>query len=168
MEIRFGKPTDVQGITDIFNFYIENTNARFEELSLTVNNRKQWFSQFSADSKYQIYVASKNGHVLGFACSQPYRALEAFDETVEVTIYLDPTARGKGLGSALYKTLFSALNGQKVHRILSAVALPNDASVALHKSFGFREVGTFSEYATKKGQRISSVWLEKALDLESI
>ncbi|EEX92101.1 phosphinothricin N-acetyltransferase [Vibrio orientalis CIP 102891 = ATCC 33934] len=48
--------------------------------------------------------------------------------------------------------------------MLSGIALPNDASVALHKRFGFREIGVFNEYAKKNGQYISSVWLEKALD----
>ncbi|EMB48919.1 toxin resistance protein, partial [Vibrio mimicus CAIM 602] len=43
----------------------------------------------------------------------------------------------------------------------------NDASVALHKRFGFREVGVFNEYAKKHGQNISSVWLEKAFNAES-
>ena len=115
MEIRFGKATDVQGITDIFNYYIENTNARFEESPFTVDNRQKWFSQFMVDSKYQIYVAVDNAHVLGFVCSQPYSALEAFNSTVEVTVYLSPEATGKGLGSTLYKKLFSVLSNQGVH-----------------------------------------------------
>ncbi|MFS1468189.1 GNAT family N-acetyltransferase [Vibrio lentus] len=167
MEIRVGRLSDVEGITDIFNFYIEHTNARFEEEKFTLENRQQWFTQFSNNSKHQFYVAIENGALLGFACSQQYRAMSAFEDTVEVTVYLAEEATGKGLGSKLYSQLFSSISTHGVHRALSGVALPNDASIALHKSFGFREVGVFNEYAKKNGQYISSMWLEKVFNRES-
>ena len=161
MEIRTGKLADVSSITDIFNFYIEHSNARFEESPLPLDNRLEWFSQFKPDSRHQIYVAIDNGKLIGFACSQPYRAMAAFDETVEVTVYLAPFIQGKGVGSKLYEKLFGAIQAHGVHRVLSGVALPNEASIALHKRFGFREVGVFNEYAKKNGEYISSMWLEK-------
>lgn len=164
MEIRTGKLADVSSITDIFNYYIEHSNARFEESPLSLDNRLKWFSQFKPDSRHQIYVASDNGKLIGFACSQPYRAMAAFDETVEVTVYLAPFIQGKGVGSKLYEKLFSAIQAHGVHRVLSGVALPNEASIALHKRFGFREVGVFNEYAKKNGEYISSMWLEKIFD----
>ncbi|PMG96786.1 GNAT family N-acetyltransferase [Vibrio lentus] len=167
MEIRVGRLSDVEGITDIFNFYIEHTNARFEEEKFTLENRQQWFTQFSNNSKHQLYVAIENGALLGFACSQQYRAMSAFEDTVEVSVYLAEEATGKGLGSKLYSQLFSSISTHGVHRALSGVALPNDASIALHKSFGFREVGVFNEYAKKNGQYISSMWLEKVFNRES-
>ncbi len=164
MEIRVGELTDIAAITDIFNYYIENTNARFEECASTQENRENWFSQFSRDSKHQLFVATENGELLGFACSQPYREISAFEDTAEVTVYLTSTAKGKGVGSSLYSKLFSSISGYGVHRVLSGIALPNDASVALHKRFGFREIGVFNEYAKKNGKYIGSVWLEKSLN----
>ncbi|MEZ9348739.1 N-acetyltransferase family protein [Vibrio splendidus] len=167
MEIRLGKLTDVKGITDIFNYYIEHTNARFEEAPFTLESRQKWFSQFSVDSKHQLYVAVENGELLGFACSQPYRDIYAFSDTVETTVYLASEAQRKGLGSKLYSQLFSSITDLGVHRVLSGVALPNEASIALHKNFGFREIGVFNEYAKKNGQYISSMWLEKELTAKS-
>ncbi|MEZ8723062.1 N-acetyltransferase family protein [Vibrio pomeroyi] len=166
MDIKIGTLSDVEGITDIFNFYIEHTNARFEEEKFTLENRQQWFSQFSSNSKYQLYVATENDSLLGFACSQQYRATSAFEDTAEVTIYLTEDAKGKGIGSKLYSQLFASIIDFGIHRVLSSVALPNEASIALHKHFGFREVGVFNEYAKKNGQYISSMWLEKALDAD--
>ncbi|NOH71955.1 N-acetyltransferase family protein [Vibrio pectenicida] len=166
METRAGKLSDVAAITDIFNFHIEHTNARFEECAYTQENRQNWFSQFSCNSKHQLFVATINGELLGFACSQPYRDISAFEDTVEVTVYLVSTAKGKGVGSKLYSKLFSSISDYGVHRVLSGIALPNDASIALHKRFGFREVGVFNEYAKKNGQYISSIWLEKSLNAE--
>ncbi|MBC7005014.1 N-acetyltransferase [Photobacterium sp. BZF1] len=167
MDIRKGYLSDIAGITDIFNFYIEHTNARFEVAQFSIENRQEWFSQFSSNPKHQLFVATENGELLGFACSQPYRDISAFEDTVEVTVYLASTAKSKGIGSKLYARLFSSIVDHGVHRALSGVALPNDASIALHKRFGFREIGIFNEYAKKKGEYISSVWLEKVLNVES-
>jgi phosphinothricin acetyltransferase len=161
MEIRIGKLDDVSSITDIFNYYIEHSNARFEESPLSLDNRLKWFSQFKRDSRHQIYVAMDNGKLIGFACSQPYRSMAAFSDTAEVTVYLAPFIQGKGVGSRLYEKLFSAIQAHGVHRVLSGIALPNEASIALHKRFGFREVGVFNEYVKKNGEYISSMWLEK-------
>lgn len=66
MEIRIGKLSDVAGITDIFNFYIEHTHARFEEAPFTLENRQKWFTQFSSDGKYQLYVANRKWRTVGF------------------------------------------------------------------------------------------------------
>lgn len=117
--------------------------------------------QFQAHSAHQLFVAVEGDNVLGFACSQPYRLTDALQGTVEVTIYLSPNYIGKGVGNSLYQHLFRELYSYNVHRALSDVALPNEASVALHKKFGFKEVSVFNEYAMKNGQYISSVWLEK-------
>ncbi len=164
MDIVFGDKSHLHEITKIFNHYIETSNARFEEAPMSYENRLRWFEQFSPESKYQIYVALENNSVLGFACSQRYRPDLAFSGTVEVTIYLHDQVTGRGIGSALYGRLLPALPNQGVHRALTGIALPNEASVNLHKRFGFREIGVFNEYAKKHGNYISSIWLEKLFD----
>lgn len=83
---------------------------------------------------------------------------------MEFGIYLTGKARGKGVGKKLYAALFEALKGEKVHLVVAGVALPNPASVALHKSMGFSEVGVFDEYAQKNGKYISSMWFQKRVN----
>ncbi|KDM91103.1 GNAT family N-acetyltransferase [Photobacterium galatheae] len=161
MEIQTGTITHVPAITALLNHYIEHTNARFETEPMTLGNRNNWFAQFQPDSPHQLFVAVENQTVIGFACSQPYRPSLAFAETVEVTIYLHPDAKRQGTGSALMQAILGALASQSVHCVLSGIALPNDASVALHQKFGFTEVGVFQNYARKNGERISSLWMQK-------
>jgi L-amino acid N-acyltransferase YncA len=67
----------------------------------------------------------------------------------------------EGVGSSLYRALFERLAGEPVHVILAGIAMPNDASVALHRKFGFTEIGTFREYAVKNGRYISSLWMQR-------
>jgi len=163
MEIRFGRKEDAQKVTEIFNYYILNTNSRFETEVFSVENRMEWMKQFDESTCHKLFVAIEDERVIGFACSQPYRDSDSFSETVEVTIYLKPDIRTKGIGSLLYSTLFDSLSDCGLHRALSGIALPHEASIALHKKFGFTEIGVFNEYAKKNGKYISSIWLEKAM-----
>ncbi|MER6442317.1 N-acetyltransferase family protein [Streptomyces sp. NPDC001185] len=116
---------------------------------------------------YRILVARQGTQVLGYACTQRYRDQDAFRETVEVSIGLVERSRGQGLGTALYQALFSAVDSEPVHVILAGIALPNENSVALHKKFGFSEIGTFKEYAVKNGQYLSSLWMQRLKPAES-
>jgi phosphinothricin acetyltransferase len=65
--------------------------------------------------------------------------------------------------SQLYASLLKLLEDQPVHLAVAGVALPNDASVALHRKLGFEEVGTFREYARKGDVRISSIWFQRPI-----
>ncbi len=153
---------DLLAIVGILNYTAANSIARFETRPVNVADRRDWFGQFSATGPYRLLVARSGDQVRGFACSQRYRDLEAFRETVEVSIALDVGSRGQGVGTALYRALFDSLALEpSVHVALAGIALPNEASVALHRNFGFTEVGTFREYAIKNGQYISSVWMQR-------
>ena len=153
---------DLPGIVGILNYTAANSIAHFDTRPVSVTERRDWFGQFSATGPYRLLVARRGDQVLGYACSQRYRDHEAFRETVEVSIALDVSSRGQGAGTALYRALFDSLALEpSVHVALAGIALPNDASVALHRKFGFTEVGTFREYAIKNGQYISSVWMQR-------
>jgi phosphinothricin acetyltransferase len=153
---------DLLAIVGILNYTAASSIARFETRPASVAERRDWFGQFSSVGPYQLVVARGGDQILGYACSQRYRDHEAFRETVEVSIALDVSSRGQGVGTALYQALFDSLALEpSVHVALAGIALPNDASVALHQKFGFTEVGTFREYAIKNGQYISSVWMQR-------
>lgn len=163
VKVTAGTEDDLAAIVGILNDTAASSIARFETRPVSVAERRDWFGQFSPTGPYRLVVARGGDQVLGYACSQRYRDLEAFRETVEVSIALDVSSRGQGVGTALYRALFGSLDGEpSVHVALAGIALPNDASVALHRKFGFTEVGTFREYAIKDGRYISSVWMQRA------
>lgn len=102
-----------------------------------------------------------DGRVAGVASSGRYRPRAAYDTTVETSVYIAPDSVGRGLGSALYGALFDALDGERVHRAVAGIALPNDASVALHRRFGFERVGRFSEEGWKFDRFWDVDWYER-------
>jgi phosphinothricin acetyltransferase len=147
----------------ILNDAIANSDATFATESVTVAERRVWFERFAQTGPYRLIVARRGSQVLGYAASQPYRENPGFRETVEVSIALDVSSRGQGVGTALYRALFQCLASEPVHVALAGIVLPNDASVALHRKLGFVEVGTFHEYAIKNGRYLSSLWMERLL-----
>jgi len=152
---------DLPKIVEILNDAAANSIASFDTAPVSVAERRDWFRRFAASGPYRILVARRGGQVLGYAASQRYRDHAAFIQTVEVSIALDASGRGQGVGTLLYRELFECLASEPVHVALAGIALPNDASVALHRKFGFTEVGTFREYAVKNGQYLSSLWLQR-------
>jgi phosphinothricin acetyltransferase len=154
---------DLPGIVEIFNYTAANSIANFFTRPVSVAERRGWFEQFSSTGRYRLFVARRGGRVVGYAGSQRYRDLEAFSETIEVSIALDVSCRGQGVGTALYRELFGSLAREPVHVALAGIAVPNEASVALHRKFGFTAVGTFCEYAAKDGQYISSLWMQRLM-----
>jgi phosphinothricin acetyltransferase len=106
--------------------------------------------------------------VVGFARSGRYRPRPSYDTTVETSVYVDPASLGRGIGGALYRALFEALEDEDVHRAIAGIALPNDASVALHERFGFRRVAHFSEQGRKFGRYWDVDWYERPVGPEPI
>jgi phosphinothricin acetyltransferase len=162
--VRTPREADIPPLTDIYNHYVRTSHATFDERETTLDERRTWYAKYKETGPHRLFVAEIDGQVGGGATSNPYREHPAFRDTIETGIYLAHDVRGRGVGTALYAHLFEALRGEKLHRAVAAIALPNPASVALHERFGFRKVGVFDGYAVKHGERISSVWLEKALD----
>ncbi len=159
--IRPGAEDDLPAIVGILNDTIAHTDATFSTQPVTVAQRREWFGRFALTGPYRLFVACRGSEVLGYAASQPYRDHAGFRETVEVSIALGAGSRGQGAGTALYRALFAGLAGEPVHVALVGIVLPNDASVALHRKFGFTEVGTFHEYGIKNGRYLSSLWMER-------
>jgi phosphinothricin acetyltransferase len=161
--VRAAQPDDLAQLVAIYNYYVEHSTATFDTEVTSVQDRRAWFETFSGAGPHRLLVAAEGEQVVGCASSSPYRAHPAFTQTVEVGVYIDPAARSTGVGSALYGRLFEELRSAALHLAVSGIALPNDASVALHRKFGFTDVGVFEEYATKGGAYISSLWMQRRL-----
>jgi phosphinothricin acetyltransferase len=163
MSVRAARASDLQALRELRNHYIEHSNATFDERLLSDEDMQRWMQAFAPQGPHRLLVAEEAGGLLGFASSQPYRAHLAFGHTVETSIYCAPDATRQEVRSTLYGALFAALRGQRLHRAVAGIALPNEASIRLHEKFGFTTVGVFDQYAIKQGQYISSVWMQRVV-----
>jgi phosphinothricin acetyltransferase len=163
MKIRPARDFDLDPIVSIYNHYVVNSIAIFDETPSSIEDRLSWFRTFDVTGPYRLLVAEGDNEILGYACSSPYRNHLSFTETVEFGISLSPESRGRGLGTTLYTRLIEDLRSEQLHRAVAGIALPNEASVRLHRRLGFRDVGVFDEYAKKWDRYISSVWMQRNL-----
>lgn len=109
-------------------------------------------------------VADRDGVLAGFAYAGPYRARPAYRYTVENSIYLDPAARGQGVGSALMERLIALCEEAGMRQMVAIVGdSANAASIRLHARFGFREVGVLRGVGWKFGRWLDTVILQKEL-----
>ncbi|HVA81081.1 MAG TPA: GNAT family N-acetyltransferase [Candidatus Binataceae bacterium] len=161
--IRPASSADLTRITEIYNHYVINTPITFDLAPLSVQAREPWFREHTSGGRNRLLVAEQHGRVAGFAGTGPFRARAAYDTTVEATIYCAAESVRRGMGAMLYDTLFSALRGEDINRVVAGITLPNDASVALHHHFGFTEVGTFSQNGRKFGRYWDVLWMERPL-----
>jgi phosphinothricin acetyltransferase len=165
IRIRAAEANDLPRLTEIYNYYVTNTPVTFDIEPYTVERRATWFAQFGATGRHRLVVAEEGGIVLGYAGTARFRPKAAYDTTVETTVYCAQGAGGKGIGSRLYAALFEAIAGEDVNRIVAGYTLPNAASAALHRRFGFKTVGVFSENGRKFGKYWDVAWNERPLRL---
>ena len=162
-EVRSARAGDLPELTEIYNHYVSHTPITFDTEPFGAEARRGWFEQFGVAGRYRLVVAEEAGRVVGYAGSTRFRAKPAYLTSVETSIYLRTDAQGRGLGRRLYGALFEALRGEPVHRAYAGVTLPNPASLALHRRFGFTEIGTYREVGHKLGRYWDVAWFEKGL-----
>ncbi len=143
---------DLAALTAIYNHYVRETAITLDIVERDAAASQAWLDSFAASGRYQCFVAAKDGAAIGWASSHRYNPRAGYDATVMSSIYLAPQATGQGLGRRLYSVLFDALSGEDIHRTFGGITLPNAASVALHRAFGFAPAGIYPEVGRKFGQ----------------
>jgi phosphinothricin acetyltransferase len=154
---------DVPAMAAIYNHYVETSHATFDIVAVSLENRRAWFKGFGEQGPFRLVVAERDGTLLGYAGSGKFREKAAYATSVEMTVYVHPEALGLGVGARMYDRLFELLAGEPIHRAYAGITLPNPASLALHRRFGFRDLGVYDEVGYKLGQYWSVQWLEKRM-----
>ncbi|MBS1196788.1 MAG: phosphinothricin acetyltransferase [Proteobacteria bacterium] len=152
--IRPATPADANAIARIYNHYILKSTITFEEVAVTTEEMAERIDNLKAAGMPWL-VAENSGQVVGYAYASQWKARSAYRYTTEITVYLDLPHTGEGYGTELYESLLAQLRGKGAHVVLACIALPNQASIALHEKFGLRKVAHFNEVGSKFGQ-----WLD--------
>ncbi len=162
VHVRHGCRDDLAAINKLYNQFILTTPITFDIVPIHMDVRSDWFSRFSPEGPHQLIIAELGGVFCGYAASMQFRKKAAYATSVETTIYVDPRNQGQGVGKVLYSHLFEQLETEDVHRAYAGITWPNEASVALHESFGFVQIGLYQEVGRKFGQYWDVAWYQKA------
>lgn len=161
LEIRPATQTDLASVNDLYNHYVRTSPCTFDIEEITTEARREWFESFGG--RHRLIVAADRGRVLGYAHTKPFRPKQAYETSVETTVYVASREQGKGIGARLYEALFTAISDEDIHRAYAGITMPNPASVALHHRFGFRQAGYFVEQGRKFDKYWDVAWFEKEM-----
>ena len=165
MDIRLAKPSDARSLLDIYAPYVENTAITFEYEVPTIEDFATRIERTL--EKYPYLVAEEDDAILGYAYASTYYARAAYDWAVELSVYVSQNARGKGVGSKLYDVLEEMLEQMGYIHFLACIALPNEASLTLHRKRGYQQVAHFPKIGYKFERWHDIVWLQKSLEKEA-
>ena len=161
MTIRAATESDLTGIAAIYGHEARTGIATFDTEPRSIDRWRELLGSTTRGD--HLLVATNDETILGYAHSTAYRPKPCYAGTRETSVYLTSDAQGQGLGRQLYDDLLGWLVADGIRTVVAAVALPNPASLALHRACGFEEVGVMREVGRKFDRWIDVLWLQKAL-----
>ncbi|MES1150699.1 MAG: N-acetyltransferase family protein, partial [Dongia sp.] len=149
LSIRPAEPADLARLHAIYAGHVLTGAASFEEEPPTsAEFERRWKSIVDLGLPY--LVACDGDGPLGYAYAGPYRPRSAYRFTVEDSIYLAPTATGRGIGARLLGAVIDGATRAGKRQMLAVIGdSANTASIALHRRLGFAPVGTFQSVGFK-------------------
>jgi phosphinothricin acetyltransferase len=161
--VRAATTADVPAIAAIYRPAVLHGTASFE---LEPPDGAEMLRRFTAVTAagYPYFVATLDERVVGYAYASAYRTRPAYRFTVEDSVYIAPDAQGKGVGGALLKVLVAASTARGYRLMVAVIGdSRNFASIALHRSAGFKFCGTIHSVGYKFGRWLDSVIMELPL-----
>jgi L-amino acid N-acyltransferase YncA len=152
---------DAASVCGIYNHYVRETVVTFEEDPVPITEMARRITEVT--TRYPWLVCERDGAICGYAYASSWKERSAYRYSVESTVYLAPGMSGAGMGTLLYSALLDALRRTDVHCIVGGIALPNEASVALHEKLGFVKIGHFHEVGRKFGKWVDVGYWERVL-----
>ena len=155
--IRLATEDDAAQLLEIYSPVVNETIISFEELPPSLEEFRGRIS--AVLERMPWLVCLQGGDIAGYAYATPFRSRAGYRWTAELTVYVASSHHRRGVGRALYTALLGCLAGQGYRTAVAIIALPNPASVALHRSLGFHRTGVLENVGFKHGRWIDDdVW----------
>jgi len=158
--IRFLEKKDIPGVLTIYQLGIDTGIATFETIAPSLD---KWDKKFHP---YLRFVFEENDHILGWVSVTPVSSREVYKGVAEVSIYIHPHAKGKGVGTQLLQHLIEQAKLSDYWMLQASIFEVNTASIQLHKKVGFHVVGVRKGISKINDQWMNTVLMDKHLILE--
>ncbi|WP_428027449.1 arsinothricin resistance N-acetyltransferase ArsN1 family B [Altererythrobacter sp.] len=160
MQIRAATADDAARCAEIYAPFVRESWVSFEAEPPDAPEMARRIESYGATHGW--LVAEIDGATAGYAYGSPHRTRAAYASSCDVAVYVEHAFARQGLGSALYGELLPLL-GRTYHAAFAGIALPNDASIALHERMGFTPVGIYREVGHKLGGWRDVGWWQRLL-----
>ena len=161
IQIRMATVEDAKVLLEIYKPYVEQTTITFE---YEVPSIEEFASRIQNTLlRYPYLVAELGDEVVGYAYASPFKSRAAYDWSVETSIYVKQSIRGKGVGKKLYAVLENFLKAQHIVNVNACITYPNTVSMGFHEQLGYKQVAHFTKCGYKIGKWCDMIWMEKML-----
>lgn len=163
VRLRDATAADLEAMHRIYAHHVLCSAASFE---LTPPDLEEFSRRIQAvrDAGLPWIVAEAEGEVKGYAYASTYRPRPAYRFTVEDSVYVDPSAQRRGIGSELLKAVIKAATAAGKRQMLAVITRSaNSGSVALHEKLGFRHVGALAEVGFKFDCWLDTLLMQRPL-----
>lgn len=161
MTIRDARRSDVPAMLAIYAPFVEHTAVSFEYDVPTEAEFARRLEEHQA--AFPWLVCEENGRVMGYAYAGRAFERAAYGWNAEISCYLAPELRGRGVGRRLYARIEEILTRLGYYKLFAVVTSANAPSVAFHRALGFRDAACFRIVGYKQGGWYDVLWLEKTL-----
>jgi phosphinothricin acetyltransferase len=152
---------DASAIAEIYNQGIEDRVATYETKRRSAEDQQAWLEAIAGS--YPAVVAQIDGEIIGWASAGPYRERECYRGIGEFSMYVRRDWRGRGVGDLLVAALVTEAERLGLWKLLSRIFTFNEASRALCRKHGFREVGVYEKHACLDGRWLDVVIVERLI-----
>jgi phosphinothricin acetyltransferase len=160
LTIRDARSEDASALLAIYNDAVLNTTSVWTEVPRTLEAQQAWMEEKRSTGK-PVLVAVEQETVVGFSTYGQFRTWPGYRYTVENSIYVASSHRGRGIGSLLLAPLIERARQQRLHAIMAGVEAENTVSIKLHEKHGFVAVGRLKEVGFKFGRWLDLLFLER-------
>lgn len=157
--IRPAGPADAPAISAIYNHYVRTSTCTFQEEDESLADRLAWLERHTG-AHVAVVAEEADGTIAGWASLSPFHARSAYRFTVEDSIYLRADRCGRGLGRLLLARIMQAARDGGFRNVIAHIAADQEASIALHRGAGFREVARLPQVGLKFGRWLDVVFLQ--------
>lgn len=162
--VRRAAPADAEAVAAIYTQGIEARTATFETEPRTADDRRRAIEAAAAPgARFPVLVAEADGRVLGWASLTEHSPRACYRGIAECSVYVDAAARGRGVGARLLPALVDEARRLGFWKLVSRAFPFNEASRAMCRRAGFREVGVYERHARLDGRWLDVVIVERLL-----
>ena len=159
INIRPYKTDDTQAILAIINHNILYSTSLYDYNIRSYEQQKTILEE-KINKNFPVIVAELDGIVVGFGMYSEFRFREAYQFTVEHSVYVSEDFQSKGIGKQLLQELINLARKQKIHTMIGVIDSENQGSVVFHEKFGFKTVGIIKESGYKFDRWLDSVLMQ--------
>ena len=152
---------DLEALLDIYNHYVKETTVTWDTETQTLDAFRDMV--IFSDRRYKTFSILENGALCGFVLVNRFHGRGGWDQTAEITIYLKPESRGRGIGTPALRHIEAFAKSAGIHVVIASICADNTGSIRLFEKNGYEQCAHYREAGYKFGRYLDALDYQKII-----